>query len=250
MKIYIPDLGDLFSVEQMSWSATIKKDSKSTVALKLLKLYNQPGEATVTLPAGTTFTIDDIGDEFNTNDVTIIITSCERHEYVGLRFALSFQTIGAVNLDLVAKNQLRGGNYAASLRSSARAAVDPSYKEKKEKRKAAEDHIRAIREVIVSMVNNSVPGARMDHLDAVAQNAENYLYAGRARPLMYNKRYFNDLMYDKNMWNVLSTKKEPDGSVVRKVGFYSRSDSGGFIVRSLNGEILSVEPYLPTESSK
>jgi hypothetical protein len=79
MKIYIPDLGDSFSVEQMSWSATIKKDSKSTVALKLLKLYNQPGEATVTLPARTKFTIDDIGDEFNTNDVTIIITSCECH---------------------------------------------------------------------------------------------------------------------------------------------------------------------------
>lgn len=250
MKIYIPDLGDSFSVEQMSWSATIKKDSKSTVALKLLKLYNQPGEATVTLPARTKFTIDDIGDEFNTNDVTIIITSCECHEYVGLRFAVSFQTIGSVNLDLVAKNQPRGGNYAASLRSTARAAVDPNYKEKKEKRKAAEDHIRAIREVIVSMVNNSVPGARMDHLDAVAKNAENYLYAGRDRPLMYDKRYFNNLMYEKNMWNVLSTKKEPDGSVVRKVGFYSRSDSGGFIVRSLNGEILSVEPYLPTESSK
>lgn len=250
MKIYIPDLGDSFSVGQLSWSAVIKKDSKSTVALKLLKLYNQPGEAVVTLPAGTTFTIDDIGDEFNTNDVTIIITSCEHHEYVGLRFAVSFQTISGVNLELVAKNQLRGGNYAASLRSSARAAVDPSYREKKEKRKAAEDHIRAIREVIVSMVNNSVPGASMDHLRTVAQNAEDYLYAGRAKPLMYNKRYFNNLMHEKNMWNVLSTKKEPDGSVVRKVGFYSRSDSGGFIVRSLNNEILSVEPYLPTESSK
>lgn len=248
MKIYIPDLGDSFSVAQMSWSATIKNDSKSTVALKLLKLYNQPGEATVTLPAGTTFTIDDIGDEFNTNDVTIIITSCERHEYVGLRFAVSFQTISSVNLDLVAKNQPRGGKYAASLRSSARAAVDSSYKEKKEKRKAAEDHIRAIREVIVSMVSNSVPGARMDHLAAVAQNAENYLYAGR--PRLYNRHYFNGLMYEKTMWNVLSTKKEPDGSVVRKVSFYGRSDSGGFIVRSLNNEILSVEPYLPTESSK
>lgn len=35
MKIYIPDLGDSFSVEQMSWSAKIKNDSKSTVALKL-----------------------------------------------------------------------------------------------------------------------------------------------------------------------------------------------------------------------
>lgn len=70
MKIYIPDLGDSFSVAQLSWSAVIKKDSKSTVALKLLKLYNQPGEATVTLPAGTKFTIDDISDEFNTIDVS------------------------------------------------------------------------------------------------------------------------------------------------------------------------------------